>query len=304
MFGRQKQKQEFASFRSPAGEPVRVPFHRTPVTRVVRYGVISDPLSTIGELIDAAVGAGPALCDHGLLDPADVGRLATMLHGFRGFRQTAAADPRPSGELGLDLLGRRLRAWVLDRFDGGGGARLSALFALEAAYFLEAIAFGARQQIPREIEWELAGLAKLAGRDDGVGDDRTFKRRFTQSLGGLTLLARAEDDLEVWLPGRDTIVIPTGDEFRFTVWTCPLSETGPDRVEFVLPRWELLRGCWPFGAIYFAENRRVGRDGTDAPYTVPAHGNLPTRWITHYLDRAGEVGAWRPAPQFEWAVGA
>jgi hypothetical protein len=85
---------------------------------------------------------------------------------------------------------------------------------------------------------------------------------------------------------------------------CPLSGGGPDRIEFLVERWELTRGCWPFGAIPFGgdDDRPVGRPDVWPAFTVPAHGNVPWRWVTHYLGRRGERQVWVPVPQFEWQV--
>ena len=303
-FGRRKPRQEFLTFVATNRQPVRQPFNRCSVSRTIEFYVVSDWVQTVGDLVDAAVGACPALCDAGLLHPADVGRLCAMLHDFGTFpfKTPDGPDERPAAALDVKWMRRASKAWVQLLFREG--ERLLPLFATEAAYFLEAVAYGARCEYPRNASWHLDGrLGDAQPHDEAIHRDKRWKKDFTESLMAVTLLARAPEDLELQMRlSRKTL--PAGTDFKFIVWRSPLSEGFTDRVAFLYSRPELLRETWPYGAIVLDEDDNpVGRDTPDGLNKSHIEGVIPWRWIVEYVDRREESPGWKPVPQLEWKIG-
>lgn len=118
----------------------------------------------------------------------------------------------------------------------------------------------------------------------------------------ITLLARAQEDLELRLPAEKR-TLPAGTEFKFVVWRSPLSGGVSDRPAFLHLPPELLREAWPYGAMVLGENDNpVGRETPDAANKTHVEGVIPWRWIVEYVDRREAPPQWKPVPQFAWQV--
>jgi hypothetical protein len=303
MIGRKK-TQEYATFKAVGGDTIRVPLNRCPLSKTLDYRVVSDWCATVGDVVDVALGAAPALCAAGLLDSGDVGRLAAMLHQLRAYRYRPApgAIEQAAESVPADRLSRVLRAWTFSLFGGGG---LQPLFGVEAAYYLEAVAFGAHRDYPDDRRWRLHGRLERPERERRFMDDRQTKKTFTECLrGGVTALADVRDDLNVHLHGRTTVVT-AGTEVRVVIWRCPLSGGTTDEVRFFVDKPEILAEAWPYcGIVVDEDGRPLGRDIEYFGRTSLVTGVLPWRWIVAHLHRSDASAGWVPVPKYEWEIGS
>lgn len=150
----------------------------------------------------------------------DAWRHITLLRELKGFLAAQIGEDLPVSELGWPL-----ERWVESYLFDENAHPLLSSYALDTAVFVVAHTQG--YYSPEPEWWEIEGIVDCSNSDKprfGFQHERQFKKRFTEKMSPMDVLARVPRGCSV-TSRKDIEVIPADTNFAFEIHRCHLSES-------------------------------------------------------------------------------
>jgi predicted nucleic acid-binding Zn ribbon protein len=271
-----------------------------------------------GEFLDSLIGicfARPAY-----LRRDDARRHVVLLSELKEYVPRGyAAQPGPAktADLPVKALSGAMQDWIESYLYDDSAHPMMSSYALETTRFAAVHAWGHYAHDPEP--WEITPLLDLADKNVSYFRflrDRQFKKRFTEKMGQIDVIARVPEGCNVVGPNKIE-VMAAGTDFVFHVAHCHLSsevhddahlschESNPPVLDFgeefrfqgavfVLDRGSTHFWCPPeqeITANLFCHPRDWGIERDVRGVGIA----LPARWITHVVDHRAHSHAQPPA---------
>ena len=225
--------------------------------------------------------------------PDDVCRYAAWIDAFRQYTHRDYTGPKPRDvpveRLPLSRLHAALGNWVRDELHNRGGHVLGPTWAIDAANFIHAHAFGEYDIGYHRLPWRIQGLidCERAARGERfeLNHDSYFKNEMTRVLKDTWVRCRVPEGGSV--PDRDAreTVYRAGDSFIFVIMRCHLTQgngSEPPATLMKVPARDYdIAADLEFRGFVLAglDSERTALEGYDNRQSYPAI--VPLRWITH-----------------------
>lgn len=203
-------------------EPIRKP--KGVLFRATDYCSLNAPLPVTvpsEEVIDHLIRLCFAKPEY--LREEDIRRHVTLLHELKEFVAVQTRADSCASELGM-----LLEYWVQSYLFDENIHPLLSSYALDTAAFVVAHTQG--HYSPEPEWWEIEGILDCSNSDRprfGFFHERQFKKRFTEKMSPMDVLAHVPNDCNV-TSRKDIEVIPSGTNFAFKIHRCHLSESVED----------------------------------------------------------------------------